>query len=56
MSMQTTTDNASGEPMVDTTLAAQNASHGAPVQAWPSGIEPGSPEIASAIEAQLAAN
>jgi glutathione peroxidase len=30
--------------------------HGAPVQAWPSGIEPGSPDIASAIEAQLAAN
>jgi hypothetical protein len=25
------------------------------VQAWPSKVEPGSPEIASAIEAQLAA-
>jgi glutathione peroxidase len=30
--------------------------HGRPVQAWPSKVEPGSPEIASAIEAQLAAN
>jgi glutathione peroxidase len=30
--------------------------HGHPVQAWPSGVVPGSPEIASAIEAQLAAN
>lgn len=30
--------------------------HGRPVQAWPSKIEPGSSEIASAIEAQLAAN
>lgn len=29
---------------------------GRPVQAWPSKVEPGSPEIASAIEAQLAAN
>jgi glutathione peroxidase len=29
--------------------------HGKPVAAWPSPIEPGSPEIASAIEAQLAA-
>jgi glutathione peroxidase len=28
---------------------------GRPVQAWPSKVEPGSPEIASAIEAQLAA-
>lgn len=30
--------------------------HGRPVQAWPSKVEPGAPEIASAIEAQLAAN
>jgi glutathione peroxidase len=30
--------------------------HGHPVQAWPSAVVPGSPEIASAIEAQLAAN
>lgn len=30
--------------------------HGRPVQAWPSKVEPGSPEIASAIEAQLAAD
>jgi len=30
--------------------------HGRPVQAWPSAVTPGSPEIASAIEAQLAAN
>jgi glutathione peroxidase len=29
--------------------------HGHPVQAWPSKVEPGSPEVASAIEAQLAA-
>jgi glutathione peroxidase len=29
--------------------------HGQPVAAWPSPIEPGSPEIAAAIEAQLAA-
>lgn len=29
---------------------------GRPVQAWPSKVEPGSPEIASAIEAQLAAH
>lgn len=29
--------------------------HGKPVQAWPSAVEPGSPEIALAIEAQLAA-
>jgi glutathione peroxidase len=29
--------------------------HGHPVQAWPSKVEPGAPEIASAIEAQLAA-
>jgi glutathione peroxidase len=29
---------------------------GRPVQAWPSKVEPGSPEIASAIEAQLTAN
>jgi glutathione peroxidase len=29
--------------------------HGKPVKAWPSAVEPGSPEIASAIEAQLAA-
>ncbi|MEO8185224.1 MAG: glutathione peroxidase [Deltaproteobacteria bacterium] len=29
--------------------------HGRPVQAWPSAVTPGSPEIASAIEAQLAA-
>ena len=29
--------------------------HGHPVQAWPSAVVPGSPEIASAIEAQLAA-
>ncbi len=29
--------------------------HGRPVQAWASPVEPGSPEIASAIEAQLAA-
>lgn len=29
--------------------------HGRPVQAWPSKVEPGSSEIASAIEAQLAA-
>jgi glutathione peroxidase len=28
---------------------------GRPVQAWPSKVEPGSPDIASAIEAQLAA-
>ena len=28
---------------------------GRPVQAWPSAVTPGSPEIASAIEAQLAA-
>lgn len=28
---------------------------GRPVQAWPSKVEPGSPEIAAAIEAQLAA-
>jgi glutathione peroxidase len=28
--------------------------HGRPVQAWPSSVTPGSPEIASAIEAQLA--
>jgi glutathione peroxidase len=28
--------------------------HGKPVQAWPSKVEPGSAEIASAIEAQLA--
>jgi glutathione peroxidase len=30
--------------------------HGHPVQAWPSAVVPGAPEIASAIEAQLAAN
>jgi glutathione peroxidase len=30
--------------------------HGRPVQAWPSKVEPGSPEIAAAIEAQLATN
>jgi glutathione peroxidase len=30
--------------------------HGRPVQAWPSKVEPGSAEIASAIEAQLATN
>ncbi|HTV25713.1 MAG TPA: glutathione peroxidase [Polyangiaceae bacterium] len=30
--------------------------HGHPVQAWESKVTPGSPEIASAIEAQLAAN
>jgi len=29
--------------------------HGRPVQAWPSAVTPGSPEITSAIEAQLAA-
>ena len=29
--------------------------HGRPVQAWASPVEPGAPEIASAIEAQLAA-
>lgn len=29
--------------------------HGRPVQAWPSPVEPGAAEIASAIEAQLAA-
>jgi glutathione peroxidase len=29
---------------------------GRPLQAWPSKVEPGSPEIASAIEAQLAAH
>jgi len=29
--------------------------HGSPVQAWPSPVKPDSPEIASAIEAQLAA-
>lgn len=29
--------------------------HGRPVQAWPSAVKPDSPEIASAIEAQLAA-
>jgi glutathione peroxidase len=29
--------------------------HGKPVKAWPSAVEPSSPEIASAIEAQLAA-
>jgi glutathione peroxidase len=29
--------------------------HGRPVHAWPSAVEPSSPEIASAIEAQLAA-
>jgi glutathione peroxidase len=29
--------------------------HGHPVQAWPSKVEPGAPEIASAIEGQLAA-
>ena len=28
--------------------------HGKPVQAWPSAVEPGAPEIALAIEAQLA--